>query len=76
MSKIHSLDAKSEDCLVKTYLHCFCTPKVTNKGKMLKRNDFMKAEVTHSKHIAYEVICIFFYQVPILLILFKSMTLM
>lgn len=34
----------------------FCNPKVTNKGKMLKWNVFIKAGVTHVKHIAYEVI--------------------
>lgn len=34
----------------------FCNPKVKNKSKMLKRNDFIKAGVTHVKHISYEVI--------------------
>lgn len=34
----------------------FCNPKVTNKGKMLKWNVFIKAGVTHVKHMAYEVI--------------------
>lgn len=34
----------------------FCNPKVTNKGKMLKWNVFIKAGVTQVKHMAYEVI--------------------
>lgn len=38
----------------------FCNPKVTNKCKMLKWNVFIKAGVTHVKHIAYEVIPGFF----------------
>lgn len=45
-----------EDCVLfnekEGDLYSFCTPKVTNKGKMLKRNDFLKAGVTHIKHIA------------------------
>lgn len=73
-----------EDCVIfngkesDVYNFClFCNPKVTNKGKMLKWNVFIKAGVTHVKHIAYEVITGFFFnQVLILLILFKSMTLM
>lgn len=28
-------------------LNSFCTPKVANKGKMLKQNDFMNVGVTH-----------------------------
>lgn len=39
----------------------FCNLKVTNKGKMLNWNDFIKAGVTHVKQIANEVIPGFFF---------------